>query len=133
MRKRGQQNKEMDSRYLLFGRMVPHLIRQRLNAVVALRAGSLHATAALGAVRTHVLDVDRRGDDFYVCEGELRALGDDAPIERYHRAAIVVQPVAVASLLVRVKVHAAELHGKRNRAGSSVRVGRGWGQKATIP
>jgi hypothetical protein len=109
--------------------MVPHLIRRRrraveflnhvkfaaresngrLDAVIALRTGRLHATTALRAVRTHVLDVDRSGDDLYVREGELRALSDDATVERYHRAAIVIQPVAVASLLVRVEVHAAEL------------------------
>jgi hypothetical protein len=123
--------------------MVPHLIRQRrraveflngveftaresngrLDAVVALRTGRLHATTALRAVRTHILDVDRSGDDLYVREGELRALSDNAPVERYHRAAIIIQPVAVASLLVRVEIHAAELHGKKNRV--SVRDGRG--------
>jgi hypothetical protein len=123
--------------------MVPHLIKQRrraveflndvefaagesngrLDAVVALRTGRLHATTALRAVRTHVFDVDRSGDDLYVREGELRALSDNAPVERYHRAAIVIQPVAVASLLVRVEVHAAELH--RKKAGCLSRDGRG--------
>ena len=109
--------------------MVPHLVRQRrrpvelldhvelaagerngrLDAVVALRAGGLHAAAAPRAVRTHVLDIDRRGDDLNIREGELRALCDDTPVERDHRAAIIVQPVAVAALLVRVEVHAAQL------------------------
>ncbi len=89
--------------------------------MVALRTGRLHATTALRAVRTHVLDVDRSGDDLHVREGELRALSDDAPVECYHRAAIVIQPVAVASLLVRVEVHATELSQKEDRV--SVREG----------
>ena len=113
--------------------MVPHLIRRRrrsiellnhvefatrerdgrLDAVVALRAGSLHASAAPRAVRTYVLDVDCRGDNLHVCEGELRTLRNDASVERYHRAAVIVQPVAVASLLIRVEVHAAELYKNR--------------------
>ena len=66
--------------------MVPHLVRPRgrsvelldgielaagerdgrLDPVVALGAGSLHAAAALGAVCADVLDVDRCGDDFDV-------------------------------------------------------------------
>ena len=81
----------------------------RLNAVVTLCAGSLHATAALGAVCAHVLDVYRCGDDLDVSEGELGALCDDAPVQRDHRAAIVVQSVAVAAALVSVEVHTAEL------------------------
>ena len=126
-------SKKTDSRYLFFRGMVPHLIRRRrraveflndvkfaaregngcLDAVVAFRTGRLHATTALRAVRTHVLNVDRGRDDLYVREGELRALSDDAPVERYHRAAIVIQPVTVASLLVRVEVHTAELYRKK--------------------
>ena len=113
--------------------MVPHLIRRCrraveflndvkfatrerngcLDTVVALRTGRLHATTALRAVRSHVLNIDRGGDYLYVREGELRALSDNAPVECYHRAAIVIQPVAVASLLVRVEVHAAELYKKK--------------------
>lgn len=123
--------------------MVPHLIRQRrrsveifngvefaaresngrLNAVVALRAGRLHATTALRAMRTHILDVDRSRDHLHVRKGELRALSDNAPVERYHRAAIIVQPVAVASLLVRVEVHAAELHRKKTGCLSETKEG----------
>jgi hypothetical protein len=81
----------------------------RLDAVITLRRGGLHATAALRAVGTHVLDVDRRRDDLDVREGELRALRDDASVKRDHGAAVIVQPVAVAALLVRVEVHAAQL------------------------
>ena len=114
--------------------MVPHLVRQhrrpvellnciefptgesdvRFDAVVALRASSLHAPAAPRTVRTHILNVDRCGDDLYVCEGKLRTLRDDATVECYHRAAIIVQPVAVTSLLVRVEVHTAKLHKQVN-------------------
>ena len=134
IRRRGQRQAgpttECNARYLLLGRVVPHLILPhrrpvalldrvelaagerdgRLDAVVALRAGGLHTTAALRAVRAHVLNVDRRRDDLDVGEGELRALGDDAPVERDHRTTVVVQSITIAALLVRIEVHTAELH-----------------------
>lgn len=67
-----------DSRYLLLGRMVLHLVRQhrrpiefldlvklaagegdrRFDAVVALCTSSLHAATALRAVRAHVFNVN---------------------------------------------------------------------------
>ena len=123
--------------------MVPHFIRQRrrsvellngvefaaresnrrLDAVVALRTGRLHATTALRAMRTHVLDVDRSRDHLHICEGELRALSDNASVERYHRAAIVIQPIPIASLLIRVEVHAAELHRKKTGCLSETKEG----------
>lgn len=80
-----------------------------LDTLVALRGRSLHAARARGAVRAHILYVDRRSDDLNVLERELRALCDDVPICRDQRAAVVVKPVAVAALLVRVKVDAADL------------------------
>ena len=51
---------------------------------------------ALGAVCAHAFDVDRRGDNIGVCEGELGALHDDTPVQCDYRKAVVVKPVAVA-------------------------------------
>jgi hypothetical protein len=121
--------------------VVPHLVRPRgrpvellddvelaagerdwrFDTVVALGAGSLHATTALSAVCAYILDVDCRGDDLDVREGELRALSDDTPVKRDHRAAVVVQPVAVAAALVRVEVHPAELREPTFRNGEGGR------------
>lgn len=55
----------------------------------------------------HVLNVDRRGDNLNVCKGELRALHNDAPVQRVDGATAVVQPIAVATALVHLEVHAA--------------------------
>ena len=62
-------------------------------------------------VRAHVLHVDRRAHDLHVVERELRALGDDLAVHGDERAAVVVEAVAVAALLVRVEVDAAGLMG----------------------
>ena len=80
-----------------------------LDAVVPLRAGCLVATAARRAVRTHILQVDRRSDDLDVLERELRALGDDAAVHDDHGATVVVEAVPIAPLLVCIEVYASEL------------------------
>lgn len=57
----------------------------------------------------HFLDVHSGGDDLDVVERELRALSDDLAVEADERAAVVVETVAVASLLVRVEVDTTSL------------------------
>lgn len=57
--------------------------------------------------------MDSGGDDLDVVERELRALGDDAAVEGDEGAAIVVEAVAVAALLVSVQVQAAGLRLER--------------------
>ena len=79
------------------------------DARVALGHGGLEAPAAACAVRAHVLDVNGRSDDFYVVQRELRALCDHPPVHDDHRAAVVVQPIAIAPLLVSVQVNPAGL------------------------
>jgi hypothetical protein len=81
-----------------------------LDTLIALRARRLETPAVLPrAVRADLLNINRGRHDLDVVEAELRALRNDGPVERDHRAAIVVQPVAVAALLVRIQVHAAKL------------------------
>lgn len=57
--------------------------------------------------------MDSGGDDLDVVERKLRALGDDAAVEGDEGAAVVVEAVAVAALLVRVQVQAAGLRLER--------------------
>ena len=73
----------------------------------------MHIATGLCPMCTYVLDVDRRGHDLDVVQAELRALRDDLAVQRDHRAAVVVQAIAVAALLVRVQVDAAELQGRQ--------------------
>ena len=77
--------------------------------MIALRASRLVAAAACRAVRADVLDVDCRGDYFDVLERELGALGDDAAVDDDEGAAVVVEAISVAPLLVRVEVYASKL------------------------
>jgi len=60
-------------------------------------------------VRPDALQVDRGGDNFNVVQGELGALGDDLAVEGDERAAVVVESVAIAALLVGVEVETAGL------------------------
>jgi hypothetical protein len=63
-------------------------------------------------VSTHFLDVDSGGNDLDVVERELRALSDDLAIEADEGAAVIVETVAVASLLVGVEVDTTGLDGE---------------------
>ncbi|KAI3479823.1 hypothetical protein L1887_58119 [Cichorium endivia] len=72
-------------------------------------AHRLHATALGATVRAHIVQIHRRRDDLHIVERELRALRDDDAVDRDERAAIVVEPVAVAALLVGVQIDAAQL------------------------
>jgi hypothetical protein len=60
-------------------------------------------------VRPDALKVDGRGNDFDVVEGELGTLSDDLTVEGDERTAVVVKAVAVAALLIGVKVETAGL------------------------
>lgn len=82
---------------------------RRIDSMVPLRSRSLHASAALRPVSPDVLDVDSGRDDFNIVQRKLAALSDDVTIDSYHSASIVVQPVAVAALLIGIEVNAAEL------------------------
>ena len=86
------------------------------DAWIALGHGGLEAPAAACTVRAHVLDVNGRSDHLYVVQRELRALRHYPPVHDNHRAAVVVQPVAVASLLVCVQVDTAGLSRRREFA-----------------
>lgn len=50
----------------------------------------------------YLFDINSGSDDFYVIEGKLRALGHNIAVDHNHRAAIVVQSITIASLLVSV-------------------------------
>ena len=71
--------------------------------------GGLHAATADGAVGADPLQVDGGADDFDVVERELGTLRDHLTVQGDEGAAVVVQPVAVATLLVRVEVQPARL------------------------
>jgi hypothetical protein len=58
---------------------------------------------------SNVLDVNSRGNHFYVVQGELRALSDDFAVDRNESATIVVKTISITSLLVCVKVHTTKL------------------------
>jgi hypothetical protein len=87
---------------------------RRLDAVVPPRLSALHAARAARPVRTHVLDVNRCTHNLNIVERELRALRDNVPVDRDERATIVVKPVAVAALLIGVKIYAAELGARQS-------------------
>lgn len=55
-------------------------------------------------MRAHLLNVDRGNDDFYVVEGKLGALSNDVAVQSDEGAAVVVESITVAALLVRVEV-----------------------------
>lgn len=63
-------------------------------------------------MRSDLLDVNGGNDDFYVVEGELGALGDDVAVQSDEGAAVVVESVAVAALLVGVEVDTTGLYAK---------------------
>ena len=78
------------------------------------RGGRLvRARDEVGALRALVGEVDRRDDRLDLVEAlELGALRDEGAVDPHHRAAVVVQPPAVAPLLVRVEVDTARLGGR---------------------
>jgi hypothetical protein len=63
------------------------------------------------------LQVDGRGNDLDIIEGELGALSDDLTVQGDEGAAVVVKAVAVAALLVGIKVETAGLC--RGKVGSN--------------
>jgi hypothetical protein len=60
-------------------------------------------------VSSHILDVNRGGDDFNIVEGELRALGDNLPVQCDYGGAIVVKSVSIAALLICIQIDTPEL------------------------
>ena len=79
------------------------------DALVRLCLSSLHPSRAACAVRPHGLEIERGGRNFHLVERELAALGDDTPVERDERRAVVVQSLAIAALLVGVEVDSSQL------------------------
>jgi hypothetical protein len=80
------------------------------NARIAFRAGSLVAPRVLAdAVRANIFDVYRSRNNLDIGERELRTLCNNGPIERNERTAVVIEAIAVATLLIRVKVDTTEL------------------------
>lgn len=77
--------------------------------LVTFRRCRLHASATNRPVGTNVFKVNGGCHDLDVVEGELGALCNNFPVHSNHGAAVVVQAVAVAALLVRVQVDSSEL------------------------
>jgi len=61
--------------------------------------------------RADVVEVDRRRDNFHVAKRKLSPLGHQPPVHHHCRASVEVQPISIATLLIRVQVHAARLRG----------------------
>jgi hypothetical protein len=80
-----------------------------LHAMVPLRFGSLHAATTFGAVGANVLNVDSCSDDLDVSQRELGSLGDDTAVHCNEGAAIVVQSISIATLLVSVQIYPSQL------------------------
>jgi hypothetical protein len=76
---------------------------------VSLGLDRLHPPAALSTVRPDGLEVQRGRDNLDIRQGELRSLGDNLSVESNQRRPIVIEPVAIASLLIGVKVDTSEL------------------------
>lgn len=72
-------------------------------------AYGLHATTPSAASGSYIVQVDSRTDHLNVLQAELRALSYQSSVTGDQRAAIVVQPVSVASLLVGVEIDSAQL------------------------
>jgi hypothetical protein len=49
---------------------------------------------------SNVLNVDSGSDDFNVRHGKLSALSHDTPIYSNHGAAIIIETIAITSLLI---------------------------------
>jgi hypothetical protein len=112
---------------LLFGRVIVNLTNGGFSPVeivaqpavktkaldtdpfVSLGLDRLHPPAALSTVRPDGLEVQRGRDHLDVRQGELRSLGDNLSVEGNQRGPIVIEPVAIASLLVGVEVDTSEL------------------------
>jgi len=77
--------------------------------LVPLCPGRLQAPTRPRPMGPDRAEVDRRADDLDVGERELGALGEDDAVRDDKGAAVIVEPVAVAALLVGVEVDAAEL------------------------
>ena len=58
---------------------------------------------------SNILDIYRRSDDFDVVQGELGTLSNYVPVDRYHGAPVVVEPVSIASLLIGIEINTPEL------------------------
>lgn len=82
---------------------------RHLNTVVALSFRSLHTSTRLGPVSSYVFKVQCCGDNFNIVEGELRTLCYYTTIGSDHSAAIIIETVPIASLLVGVQVDASKL------------------------
>ena len=72
-------------------------------------AASLDTSRTCTSVSSDFLNVYSRGDDLDVVQRELRALRYDFAVQADESAAVVVQPVTVAALLIRVEVDSTSL------------------------
>ena len=79
----------------------------RLDARVDGVVDGLHPSRRLESVAPHVLQVHRRRHNLDIPERELRALRHNLSVHPNHRTAVVVEPVAVAALLVGIQIDAA--------------------------
>ena len=80
-----------------------------LDPVIPVALGGLHVPAHHRAMRADILQVESGGDHLDVVKGELRPLRDDLPVASDHGAAVVVQAISVAPLLVGVEVDSTKL------------------------
>ena len=71
--------------------------------------GLVVPTTQASTVRRHVVQINCRTHQFDIRQGKLRPLPKQIPVHVYHRAAIVIESSAVASLLVCVQIHATAL------------------------
>ena len=77
--------------------------------MVTLSLRSLSTAGAMGPMGAHILYVYGSRDDLNIVQTELGALGDDLSVESNHGATIVVEAVSIATLLIRIQIHTAEL------------------------
>lgn len=70
---------------------------------------SLH-TPRLGCSSSlDIIEIQRTSNDLHVIQGELTSLSDDAAIEGDQGAAIIVESIAIAALLIGIEVDATQL------------------------
>lgn len=79
------------------------------DALETLGLSSLDTSRAPPTMSADFLNVDRGRDDLDVVERELRALRHDLAVDRDERAAVVVESITIASLLVCVEVYSSGL------------------------
>lgn len=80
-----------------------------LDSGISLRLASLHVSTASPSIIAHIIDIDRRANDFYIVEGELRALCNNSTVDCNQGGPIVVQAVTITALLIGIKVDTSQL------------------------